>query len=121
MGELTQARPAVARARELLARDDDAETVFHRDHHAEQDHGRKGDDVIQQLVFVTVGDRRGQRRIGRGFNDQRAQLVDRVGGVYDLLPAVIWTSCGPSLLTGMGETGSASGKNRSSLWRYRLL
>lgn len=45
--EIAQARPTLAHARKLLARDDDAETVFDRHHHSEQDERRKGNDVIQ--------------------------------------------------------------------------
>lgn len=91
--ELAQARTAIAvDARELLARDDDAETVFHRDHHTEQDHRRKGNDVVQYFIFMAIADGRSQRRVGRGPDNQRAQLVDGLGGVYGLLPPVIWTS-----------------------------
>lgn len=115
--EPAQARPTAARACELLARDDDTETVFHRHHHSEQDDRRKGNDVIQQFIFVTVNNGRSQRRVWCGFNYQLAQLSNGFRGVYGFLRPAICTSCGPSLLTGMGETGSASGKNRSSLCR----
>lgn len=113
--ELAKAGAASAGALKLCARDDDTETVFHGHDYSEQDDGRKGNDVIQQLVFVTASDGRGQLRVGRGLDYQFAQLVYGLGRFYGCLRLSIWTNCGPSLLTGVGETGSASGKNRSSL------
>ena len=121
MGKLQQACATRAHAPKLLARDDYAETIFDGDDHSQQDDRRKWNDVVEQIIFIASLYGRSDSWIRRGSDDQLAQFIDNRRGAYGLLPPVIWTSSDPSILTGMGETGSACGKNRSSLCRYRLL
>lgn len=119
-GEFAQGGTAVEGARQVAARDGDLEAVFDGDDDAEQNQGREGNHVVERLVLVAAADGRGERRVGRGAQDEFAQFGDGLGGVYGCLRGLIWTSPGeppPCAMTGAGETGSASGKKRSSLCR----
>ena len=103
----------------MLSCDRDAEAVFDGDDDAEQNQRREGNYVVERLVLVTQAHGLGERRVGRGAQDEFAQFPDGFGGVYGFLRPLIWTRPGasPPAGTGMGETGSASGKKRSSLCR----
>ena len=105
-----------ASLRQLFARDADAVTILDGHHNAQQNQRRERNDRVQRLVRGTTADGQGRTLVGSGANDQLAQFVDCLGRSYGLTLPVIWTSAGPfSILTGAGETGSASGKKRSSL------
>ncbi len=117
-GQCAQGSSTGTRARKQIARNTDGVTILDGDDHAEQNQGRKRDYAIQCLILTAIPNGRGHGGIGRCPDDQFAQLADDLRACYALPLPMIWTRAGPfSILTGGGETGSASGKNRSSLCR----
>ncbi len=114
--EVSQVRSIRAGPRQLFARDANAVTILNRNDHAEQNQRRKRNDGVERLVRRAVTHRQRSFLIRRGAHDQLTQVVDCLRRGYGLTLPVIWTSAGPfSILTGAGDTGSASGKKRSSL------
>ncbi len=107
VGKLQQGCAARAHALQLLARDNYAEMIFDRDDHSQQDDRRKWNDVVEQIIFIAFLYGSSDYWIGRGSDDQLAQFIDNLRNAYGFLPPVIWTSSDWSILTGMGETGSA--------------
>ena len=101
---------------ELIARNPNSVAIFNSHNHAEQNQRRERNDRVEWFVRRTISHGHRCILIRCSAHDQFPQLINRLRCGYELTLPVIWTSAGPfSILTGAGDTGSASGKKRSSL------